>query len=97
MASWKDKVRNEDVLARLGVKKELLKAAKINKLSYFGHIARHDCLPRTILTGIQEKKRMSKTDDIKDWTNIKMTECMHLAQDRVTWRYVARRLVLEDT
>ena len=101
--SWKDKVRNEDVLARLGVKKELLKTAKTNKLSYFGHIARHDCLPRTILTGIQGGKRRRGrprrmwTDDIKDWTNKKMTECMHLAQDRVTWRSVVRQPIMEDT
>ena len=88
--SWKEKVRNEDVLARLGVRRELLQTAKTNNLSYFGHIARHDCLPKTILTGIQEGKRKRGrprrmwTDDIKDWTKKKMTECMYLAQDRVT-------------
>ena len=101
--SWKDKVRNEDVLARLGVQRELLPTLQTNKLTYFGHIARHDCLPKTILTGIHEGKRKRGrprrmwTNDIKDWTARSMTDCMHLAQDRVTWRAMARLPWMEDT
>ena len=101
--SWKDKVRNEDVLTRLGVQRELLPTLQTNKLTYFGHIARHDCLPRSILMGIHEGKRKRGrprrmwTNDIKDWTNRSMTDCMHLTQDRVTWRAMARQPWTEDT
>ena len=48
--SWKEKVRNEEVLKRLGVKKELLSNVKTSKLAYLGHVLRHDSLQKTILT-----------------------------------------------
>ena len=101
--SWKDKVKNTDVLERLGVKRELLQTLQTSKLTYFGHIARHDCLPRTVLTGIHEGKRgrgrprRTWTNDIKDWTGRTMSECLHLAEDRVIWRAMARRPMMEDT
>ena len=101
--SWKDKVRNEEVLERLGVERELMQTLKTNKLVYFGHIARHDCLPKTVLTTIQDGKRKRGrprrmwTNDIKDWTNRSMSDCMHLAQNRMAWRAVARQPNMEDT
>ena len=101
--SWKDKVKNTDVLERLGVKRELLQTLQTSKLTYFGHIARHDCLPRTVLTGIHEGKRgrgrprRTWTNDVKDWTGRTMSECLHLAEDRVVWRAMARRPMMEDT
>ena len=48
--SYKDRVTNEEVLRRLGVKRELLSKIRSHKLSYFGPIARHDSLQKTVLT-----------------------------------------------
>ena len=42
--SYKDRVRNEEVLRKLGVERGLLSQIKTHKLSYFGHIARRDGL-----------------------------------------------------
>ena len=101
--SWKEKIKNEEVLKRLGVQRELTRTMKIKKLIYFGHTIRHDCLPRTVLTGIQEgrrrrgRPRRTWVNDIKDWTGRRLSECLHLAQDRRTWRSVARRPFMDDT
>ena len=39
------------VLSRLGVERGLLSQIRTHKLSYFGHIARHDSLQKIVLTG----------------------------------------------
>ena len=39
--SWRDRVRNEDVLARLHTDKTLLTAIKTRKLEYFAHVMRN--------------------------------------------------------
>ena len=95
--SWKDRVSNADVLERLGVKRELLSTMKINKLTYFGHIIRHESLQKTILTGKVEggrgrgRPRRQWYDDVKEWTGNKMSVNIRLAEDRVAWRKVARQ------
>ena len=38
--SWKDKIRNENVLLKLGTKRTLLKDIQKRKLRYYGHIKR---------------------------------------------------------
>ena len=95
--SWKDKVSNEDVLKRLGVKRELLSSMKINKLTYFGHITRHESLQKTILTWKVEggrgkgRPRRQWYDDVKEWTGNKLSANIRLAEDRVAWRKIARQ------
>ena len=39
--SWRDRVRNEDVLARLHTDRTLLTAIKTRKLEYFAHVMRN--------------------------------------------------------
>ena len=95
--SWKDRVTNEEVLHKLGVKKELLTKTKTHKLSYFGHVTRHENIQKTILTGRIEGKRgrgrprRQWGDDVKEWTGMQLSECMSLAKDREAWRVMARR------
>ena len=38
-------------MSRLGVERGLLSQIRTHKLSYFGHIARHDSLQKTVLRG----------------------------------------------
>ena len=70
---------------------------KINKLTYFGHIIRHESLQKTILTGKVEggrgrgRPRRQWYDDVKEWTGNKMSVNIRLAEDRVAWRKVARQ------
>jgi hypothetical protein len=39
--SWKERLTNESVLKRIGMKRELLQDQKIRQMKYFGHIKRH--------------------------------------------------------
>ena len=95
--SYTERVKNEDVLKRLKVKRELLNKSKSHKLSYFGHIVRHESIQKTVLEGRMEgrrgrgRPRRQWVDDIKDWSGKQLRECTRLAQDRVAWRRLARR------
>ena len=67
-------------------------------MSYFGHIARHDSLQKTVLTGRTDGRRgRGRTrrqwyDNIKEQTGNQISMNIQLAQDRLTWRSVASRL-----
>ena len=93
--SYKDRVTNIEVLRRLGVKRELLARIKKDKLSYFGHVIRHEGIQKTVLTGKVEgrrgrgRPRRKWTDDVREWTGRSMTECSTLAQNRAAWRTIA--------
>ena len=60
---------------------------KTSKITYFGHITRHDSLQKTILTGKMEgrrgrgRPRRQWMDDIKEWTGKTMLQCPRLAED----------------
>ena len=57
-----------------GPKKLLLSTVKCRKLSWFGHVCRHDALPKIILQGSVDdrhrrgRSRKSWKDNIKEWT-----------------------------
>ena len=40
--SWKDRVRNEQVLLRMEKRPEIIKTIKVRKLQYLGHVMRGD-------------------------------------------------------
>ena len=69
---YEDRVTKEEVLSRLGVDRGLLYRLRTNKLSYFGHIARHYSLQKTVLTGRIDGRRgrgrpRRQWYDIKEW------------------------------
>ena len=77
----------------------LLNNIKARKLSYFGHLKRHDSLERHILeTRLEGKRRKGRptrrwTEDIKKWLQMSPTEA-----GREAWkREVFRRMVREAT
>ena len=87
--SWKDKVTNEEVLDRVGLgSPNLLQNIKKLKLSYFGHIKRHDSLERHILEAKIEGKRgrgrptRRWEQDVGAWLETKVTEAGRVAKDR---------------
>jgi len=59
---------------------------------YFGHVVTADNICTSILhsriAGTRKRGRPRRcwTDDIKDWTELSVTECMRTAQDRTAWR-----------
>jgi len=62
------------------------------KLRHFGHVVRADNLCTSILHGRiagtrkRGRARIRWTDDIKDWTELPVAECVRTAQDRTEWR-----------
>ena len=58
----------------------------------FGHVVRADNLCTSILHGRiagtrkRGRPRRRWTDDIKDWTELPVAECVRTAQDRTAWR-----------
>ena len=77
----------------------LLNNIKARKLSYFGHLKRHDSLERQILEARLEGKRRKGrptrrwTEDIKKWLPMSPTEVGRESQKRD----VLRRMVREAT
>ena len=81
---YKGRVTNEELLSRLGVER-LLSQIRTYKLSYFGHIARHDSLQKTVLTGRIDgrrgrgRARCQWHDEIKEWTGNQLYTNIKLA------------------
>jgi len=90
--SWKDHRTNQSILEELDTNARLLNDIQQRKLWYFGHVVRADNLCISILHGHiagtrkRGRPRRRWTDDIKDWTELPVAECMRTAQDRTAWR-----------
>ena len=62
--------------------------SKRRKLSWFGHVCRHDTLPKIILQGSVDGKRRrgiprkSSKDNIEEWTGQSMSSLLRVAEDR---------------
>ena len=97
--SWTARKTNIEVLELANIKSmELLKTIKARKLSYFGHIRRHNSLEKFILEGkiegkiLRGRKRKSWTDNIKAMTGMTMQESNEAAMDRERWKTMTSNL-----
>ena len=97
---WIEKRKNTEILKELKVGQDwLLNNINARKLSYFGHLKRHDSLERHILEARLEGKRRKGrptrrwTEDIKKWLPMSPTEAGREAQKSD----VFRRMVWEAT
>ena len=65
----------------VGPQKRLTATVKRWKLTWFGHVTRHDSLSKTVLQGTLEggqhhgQQRKCWTDDIKVWTSLPCQNC----------------------
>ena len=91
-----------EVLEKVGLNsKQLIQIIKRRKLSYFGHIRRHDSLEKRILEGKVEGKRSrgrqrkSLLENIKEMTGMRVTECNEAAMDRERWKAMTSNLCKE--
>ena len=96
--SWRK--TNASVLEKLGVKApQLLNLIKKQKLSYFGHIKRHNTLEKLFLEGTCEgrrgrgRPRRRWTQDIGEWMGVSTVEAGRQALERGEFR----QAVLEAT
>lgn len=89
---WTDKVRNEEVLRRVGVDRTLLCAIRKRKRNWLGHILRRDCLQRRIMEGKIEGKKSRGRPKFGMITDVKRGrtygEMKEDAQNREKWRIV---------
>ena len=95
--SWKQRIRNDTVDQRItaiiGKHESLVETVRRRKLQWFGHVTRRPgTLANTIMHGSVEgsrgrgrPKRMW-TDDIKDWTGMRLIECIREAGKRDVWK-----------
>ena len=100
--SWKDHKTNDFVRAQIallaGPQEPLLALVKRRKLTWFGHVTRHNSLPKTVLQGTLEggrkRGRPAKNwmDNIKEWTRMSSPSLIRAAEDRPGWRSLARKL-----
>ena len=88
----------------IGEERSLLKTIKTRKVTYFGHILRHNSFQKILLEGtIEGKKKRGKPrkdwmDNIEDWTYLSYEECSRKAQHRTWWRLMVVDLLAgEDT
>jgi hypothetical protein len=96
--SWIEKRSNNDILEELNIcEKWLLNTIKSRKLTYFGHVKRHDGLERTIMEGMvpgrrgRGRPRRRWTQDIKDTLGISLTEASTLAKQREDFRLAVKK------
>ena len=101
---WIEKRKNTEILKELKVGHDwLLNNIKARKLSYFGHLKRHDSLKRQILEarleGIRRKDRPTRrwTEDIKKWLPMSPTEADREAQKRDVFRRMVREVTSTQT
>ena len=86
----------DTVWALVGPQEPLLATVKRRKLGWYGHMTRHDSLCKTIMQGTIEggrrrgRQRKAWMDNIKEWTGLTMPELLTAANDRPTWRQIAR-------
>ena len=87
--SWTERKTNASVLEQLGVKApQLLNLIKKQKLSYFGHIKRHNTLEKLFLEGTCEgrrgrgRPRRRWTQDICEWMGVSTVEAGRQALER---------------
>ena len=94
--TWTDKVTNEEVLRRAGLKRELMRSIEKRQLQFLGHILRaqgleSDCLLARI-NGRRAKVRQRKKfmDCLLESfsEHYKVVEIVHLSKDRVKWRFM---------
>ena len=103
-SSWIAKRKNTEILRELKVGQEwLLNNIKARKLSYFGHLKRHDSLEKHILEarleGKRRKGRPSRrwTEYIKEWLHMSPTEAGREAQKREVFRRMVREATSTQT
>ena len=87
------KVSNKDVLEQIGLEEcQLMNIIKRQKLSYFGHIKRHDTIERLFMEGLCEgrrgrgRPRKRWIQDVSDWMGLTATETGRRAQMRNEFR-----------
>ena len=90
--SWTEHMSNESVLALAGVRRVLIQTIQKRKLSYFGHVMRHNSVQRDLLEGMvigkkgRGRPRAQWSHNITDWLQMGFEECKRATMDRKKFR-----------
>ena len=80
-----------------GPQEPLLAKIKRRKLTWFGHVTRHNTLPKTILQGTLEggrkrgRQQKSWFVNIKEWNKMDSPTLLRSAENRACWQQLARK------
>ena len=90
---WTQYKMNEWILCKLKVDRELLDPVKSLKLVFYGHTTwKYESLEKEIVQGCvpgyrnRGRQRRRWSDDIAEWTGMKINEVATAAEDRDLWR-----------
>ena len=90
---WSEHRTNISIAQELKVlPNSLLRQIKKQKLKYYGHIARHECLENVVIEGRVEGKRgvgrpcRQWHDDIKEWLGMDICAAKRAAEHRDNYR-----------
>ena len=93
---------NAEVLKMIGLKKtELVMSIKKKKLTYYGHVRRHNSLQKIVLQGEVDgkrgsgRRRKSWTGNVSEMTKMSMARCSVKALGRSEWRKMVSNLYAE--
>ena len=99
--SYRDHVTNEEMGNRIrqaiGPYEELLAIVKKRKMKWYGHVTRSTGLAKTIMQGTVQggrrrgRQRKRWEDNISEWTGLKLSNTVRLAENRMEWRKLVVR------
>src|SRR5215469_16834144 len=97
---WISRVSNEEVLNRMGTRRNSIRIIRKQKLSYLGHIMRSEryYTPQITLEGkimgkrLRGARRKGWMDDMKDGLGLDTEEIIHETKDRELWFMLAANL-----
>ena len=93
--SYKDRVTNEDVLAKIqqaiGPHEDILTILKRRKLQWYGHVSRSSGQAKTILQGTvkggrRSREKISWEDSTREWTGMEFVKPQTAAGNGEKWR-----------
>ena len=90
------------VKSLVGPREPLLATVRRRKLAWFGHVTRHDTPSKTITQGTVEgerrrgRQRKSRSDNVKDWTEMTFPDLQLMAANRIAWRRTAASSALRS-
>ena len=87
----------------VGPQEPLLATVRRRKLAWFGHVMRHDTLSKAITQGTVEggrrrgRQRKSRSENVKDWTEMTIPDLLLMAANRTAWRRTAASSALRSS
>ena len=95
------KIRNDEVISRIGMARDIVQKIKDRKLNLSGHSCRmrDDRLLKQVVFGItdgsngRERTRKRWTDDVEEWCNNDLHNLRKRATGRMKWQQRAKHAI----